>query len=350
MFNRFIIYKDNIISNVKQAKQKNPNSKICAMIKANAYGVGLDQVVKILNPYVDYFGVSCFFEAKRLFKLTKKKVLIVGPICEREKINTHISYTCSSLEDVKFLISKNKKINIHLKINTGMNRYGFSNFAKFKQAVQLCLNSKLNIEGIFTHFATTDEFVEMQMKCFQKFVLHIKQSGIKAIVHADNSETSERFSHNLDMVRIGFNLYNSNTKPYLPAVEIRSQIVQIQNINKGDCVGYAKRFVAKSRMEVGIVPIGYADGFDMSYLGIKLKLKNKWCKVLNICMDCFMLDITKLRIKKEEPICVLNKINSLSHYAKHSHTHEYEVMTRFSSIRANKEVLSSVTTQHQHKK
>lgn len=335
MFNRFIINKDNLINNIKQVAKQNPKSKICAMVKANAYGVGVNQVVKIIDKYTDFYGVACFFEAKNLAKLTKKKILIIGAL-EKANINKRFSYSCSSLEDVRFLKYLNKKINIHLKVNSGMNRFGFSSLQDFSKAIKEIKYSKLNLEGVYTHFATDDSFVNVQMENFNKFIKTVKENNLFPIIHADNSAVNLKFKHGLSMVRIGFNLYNLNNNSFKSVVEIYSKIVQINNIKKGDLVGYNYNFVANENMKVAIVPVGYADGFSIKNIGLKLVVENVSCKVLNVCMDCFMLDVTNLDVKKGTEVPILNNINSLSVYAKHLGISKYEVLTNFSFIRANK--------------
>jgi len=335
MLTKFVICKKNLINNVKQVKLKNPNSRICAMVKANAYGVGVKQVVKILNNHVDFFGVACFFEAKKIKNLTNKKILIVGAL-EKDNINTRFSYTCSSLQDVKFLKKLNRKINIHLKINSGMNRYGFNNLAEFELALNEIKNSKLNLEGVFTHFATTDNFVKTQMEIFNKYIKIINQYKFKIIIHADNSSVNLKYNHNLNMVRIGFNLFNFNKYNFKSVVKIKSKIVQINNIKKGELVGYNKKYIANKNKKIAVIPVGYADGFSTKNIDLTIFVKNKYCKVLNVCMDCFMLDVTNLNIKKGDNIYILNKHNSLKKYSNHLKISEYEVMCNFSKIRADK--------------
>lgn len=335
MINKMYIYKYNLINNIKQVKLNNPNSLVCAMVKANAYGVGQTKVVKILNDYVDYFGVACFFEAKKIKKLTNKKILIVGAL-ERTRLDRTFSYTCNSIEDVKYLIKKHERYNIHLKVNSGMNRFGFKNVKEFEQAVKLVKNSKLNIEGVFTHFATSDDYVDVQFKKFKEFLSVLKRYNIKTLIHADNSIVQEANNHNLDMVRVGFNLYNINNNKFLPAVEIVSKIVQINSVKKGELIGYDYRCVAKTNMRVAVVPVGYADGFDLKYIGLKLYIGKHLCKVLNVCMDCFIVDITNTDIKKGDNVYILNKQNSLKIYSTYSNILEYQVMTNLSNIRAKR--------------
>ena len=335
MFNKVIIYKSNIINNIKQVKKENPKSKICAMVKANAYGVGDIEVVKILNDYADFFGVACFFEAERIKNITNKPILILGAI-EKNFVNEEFSYSCGDVDDLKFLISLAKPVKIHLKINSGMNRYGFKDIKEFKKALILISQSKLKVEGIFTHFATTDEFVETQMKKFGNFVKLCFKFGFHPIVHADNSFVNEKYNHGLDMVRVGFSLYNRSDGWFLPAVEIKSRVVQVQDVKKDEIIGYNYKCVANKNMKVAIIPIGYADGFDMKFIGINLTIYGHKCKVLNISMDCFMLDITETELKKGDEIFILNKSNSLKVYAEYAETSIYEIMTKFANVRAER--------------
>ncbi len=339
MINEILINKTNLINNIKQVRLCNPNSKICAMVKANAYGVGMKEVVKTIDSLVDYYGVACFFEAKKLQKLTKRNILILGSLDFKE-INTQFSYSCNSLEDVKNLIKLNKKINIHIKINTGMNRYGFNSIKEYKKALNLIKNSFLNFEGLYTHFATADKFVKEQVNRFMPFIFIAKKMKFHPLIHADNSLNNILHNHNLDLVRIGFNLYNNTKDNFMPVVSIKSKIVQINEIKKGDLVGYDYRFVASKNMKIAIVPFGYADGFDLGYIGLELYVKDKKCRVLNICMDCMMIDVSNLNIKKGDEIYILNNINSLEMYANYINSTEYEVMTKFSYARANRKLIN----------
>ena len=335
MFNKILIHKNNLINNIKQVKFENPNSKVCAMVKANAYGVGAKEVVQILEEYVDFWGVACFFEAKEIKPLTQKNILIVGAL-EKDNIDEDFSYSCGNLEEVEYLVSLKKTIKIHLKVNSGMNRYGFKDIKELKKALNLISHSNLIIEGVFTHFATTDKFVEEQMKTFKKFVKLCNSFGFYPIVHADNSFVNEKFNHNLDMVRIGFNLYNRSEGWFLPAIEIKSEIVETQEVRKGELVGYDYRSVANKNTRIGVVPVGYADGFDLKYIGMFLMIDGAACQVLNVCMDCFMLDISKTTLKKGDELFLLNKFNPLSLYADFIETSQYEVSTKFSHMRAER--------------
>lgn len=338
MFNKMIIYKDNLINNIKQVKQENPNSRVCAMVKANAYGVGDTDVVQVLEEFVDFWGVACFFEAERIKSLTQKPILIFGSL-EKEFIDERYSYMCGNLEDLNYLISTKKRIKVHLKVNSGMNRYGFKSLKDFKKGLNLIAKSSLVLEGVFSHFATCDEYVDHQMKIFNKYKRVVLNYGFKPLFHVDKSFVNEKFNHNEDMVRVGFNLYDRSNNWFLPAIEIKTEIVEVQNVKKGELVGYNYRFVAEKNMKIAVLPIGYADGFDLKLIGFNLNVLGRTCKVLNICMDCLMIDISDSELKKGDEIYLLNKFNSLKKYAEYLGTTDYEVGVKFSHIRASRIII-----------
>ena len=335
MFNKLYISKSNLINNVNQLKSKHNNIKLCAMVKANAYGVGAKFVVKTLTDFVDFFGVSCVREAEEIEELTNKPILITSAL-DKEHINTRFSYSCMCLDDVCFLASLNLPIFVHLKVNSGMNRFGICSLKEFEICLNKIKTSKLILQGVYTHFATTDKYVNIQLEKFKKFVAATKKHNLKPIIHTDNSGVFNLFNHKFDMARIGFDLYCNNKFGFKPVATIQTTIEQINNVKTGQLVGYDRRFVADKNMKVAVLPIGYADGFDMHYIGLNLDINGKKCKVLNICMDCFMLDIGNTALKKGDKIYILNSANPLNLYSKHASTSEYEVMCKFGSIRADR--------------
>ncbi len=339
MLNKVIVNANNIVNNVNYVKKSNPNSLICAMVKANAYGVGLKTVVETLSKHVDYFGVVNLREAIETGKYTNKKILIVGCLEKCGAVN-RFSYACHCLDDVVFLAKLNKKICVHLKVNSGMNRYGFKDIFEFTEALKIIKNSQLVFEGLYTHFATTDNFVEKQMKIFKKFVKCCSLFEFKPLIHVDNSSVNHVKNHHKGMVRIGYDLYNACTKNLKPAVSIKTRVAQIQSCKKGELVGYNKLCVLTKDTDVAILPIGYADGFSLLFKDMELLIKNKPCKVLNVCMDCFMLDVTSLKIKKGDFVYILNKLNPLKNYSNHTGLSEYEIMCNFSSMRGDRLIFS----------
>ena len=153
------------------------------------------------------------------------------------------------------------------------------------------------------------------------------------IFHVDNSANLNK--HNLDMVRIGFDLYDADL-PFCQVVSITGCVQQVNKVKAGELVGYNYNFVAKQNMKIAVVSVGYADGFLRGLIGLEISVMGVKCKVLNVCMDCFMLDVSNIKINKGSRIFILNDENNLSLYAKQLNTSEYEVMTNFGRMRAKR--------------
>ena len=331
MFNRMYIDSKKLLNNLEIIKE-NCGCKVCAMVKANAYGVGLKEVVLALKGRVDFFGVACVEEAEEVKAYASNKILIVGAL-ERENVkDMSFSYTCASLDDLDFLIGLNKKIKVHLKINTGMNRFGIKP-TEVETALRKIVASKLILEGVFTHFATADEYVAVQFRRFKKVIKFVESFNLRPMFHVDNSANLKK--HNLDMVRVGFDLYDADL-PFCQVVSITGYVQQVNKVKAGELVGYNYNCVAKSNMKVAVVSLGYADGFLRGLIGSEISVMGVKCKVLNVCMDCFMLDVSKIKICKGARLFILNDENNLSIYAKHLNTSEYEVMTNFGKMRAKR--------------
>ncbi len=345
MQNKIVLNANNLIYNLNLIKQQNPSSLVCAMVKANAYGHGLKQVVSVLSGRVDFFGVANSYEAKLVKKYTDTKILIVGAL---DYIGDEFSYTCFDVDDVKKLASLNKNINIHLKVNTGMNRYGFKTIKSFKTALEIIKNSALNLQGVFTHFATSDSYVKNQYLQFKKFMRAAKSYGFNPIFHADNSAVNLKFNHNLNMVRVGFSLYGL-APPNKPVFNLLARVQQINSVKKGELVGYDRRFTASKPTNIAVISLGYADGLDLKYIGMDINIKNSPCKIVNICMDCCMLDIGNLKLKKGSLISIIGKANPIINYSNYINTSPYQVACHFGWARANR-LLSPVATHHKNHK
>lgn len=334
MLNKMFLNKNNLLHNLTLIKNNNPNSKICAMVKANAYGHGLKQIVSLLNGQVDFFGVANVSEAKKVKKYTATDVLIVGPL---NYAGEQFCYSCFCLDDIEKLAKLNKPIRIHVKVNSGMNRFGFNSIINFKRGLEVIKNSRLVLQGVFTHFATADGFVKKQYRRFKKFVRVVKRLGFNPLFHADNSAVNLKFNHNLNMVRVGYSLYGAE-KPFLPVMSLYACAVQINSIKKGELVGYNKRFVADKPTRVAVLSMGYADGLGLGCLGMEIKIKNQSCRIVNICMDCCMIDIANLELKKGDHVCLIGKVNPICNYAKQLSVSDYQIMCNFGWARADRVV------------
>ncbi len=357
-FNNYILDSNILKNNFNQIKNLvGTNVKVCAMVKADAYGHGLKDVCKALKN-ADFFGVASALEAKHIRKFNKTTpILIVGvvnPECVLWCSENNVSVTVTSLEELKlfsYIVGYNK-LKVHLKVNTGLNRIGFNNVNNFKKALKFIkYNFNIVLEGVFTHFATKlndMEFIVCQHNRFLQFIKYVKDNRV--IIHCCNSfATLMLKNYHHGMVRCGFNLYGwqMDYKMQLkPVLSIISKVVFVHNIKAGETVGYDRTFTATKNLKIAVLPIGYADGFDRRLSNkLEVLINGKKAKVVgNICMDVCMVDVTKIK-----NVCVGDEVTLLGrnggyeltpyHYANILGTSPYEILLKFRHDRMNKIVL-----------
>lgn len=325
----FFINTKNLIKNLNYL----PSQNICAMVKADAYGHGLKTICKTLQKYVKFFGVANLSEALEIRKFNSfTSVLIVG-MCEdfQTAIDNNISVSIeniSQLEKILKITSKNRA-KIHIKINTGMNRFGVDNFENFQKLIKKIKKNekKLNFEGIFTHFSTCDcdkQYFFKQLNLFKKYVrlipkfynpiIHIGGSGVFKNIDATNYKNW--------MFRVGINLY---TFP-LPVLQIKSKIIKIFTLQKNQKLGYSNGHITTKPTRIGIIPLGYYDGINrgLSNKGY-VKIKNQKCKIIgNICMDVFFIDLTNTPAQIGDQATIFWDAEL---WAKQLNTIPYEILT-----------------------
>ena len=347
------IFKKNLIYNILQIKKQIKNKKVCAMVKANAYGHGLDKVVKGISPYVDYFGVANLQEALQIRKICFSiPILIVGKTTDfLQAINNDISISIFSKEEMLNLLNcvHNYALNylpkIHIKINSGMNRFGIKNENEFLEVLKLASDNGVLVEGVFTHFSTVgvdNQVFNNQKKVFENFIKLIPNK-INPIIHVGGSACIFKNQNNFDMFRVGIMLYGygSNKISLKKVMSIETEVVDKQIVKSGEHIGYGIKYVAEKDMVVGVIPIGYADGlsrqFSNGFVKLKIidensKIKFRKCKIVgNICMDLTMIDLTD--IKSNDKILKVIVMNNADEMAKSLNTISYEILTNFNKIR-----------------
>lgn len=333
-----------IRKNIEEYKIKlGENRKFCAVVKADAYGFGSKKICREINDLVDYFAVSSekeFFEIKNVIS---KPVLILDPIYENitklAKFNCEICV--SNLIQFKkiFMASKrNKNVNykIHLKINTGMNRFGFCDFKEIAEVFYLSQKTQnIFIIGAFSHFymGNNKDIANFQIKKFEdvKFWLGQKFDVSNIIFHISNTDGFE-IGRKFDMVRIGLGMFLKHNKN---CIELKSKIIEIQNVKKGETAGYSLGFIAERNMKIAVVSIGYADGILRCITGRGMVLVGgKFCKILAVCMDSIIIDITDVKTKLFDDVIVIGKSGDKQIFvcdiARWCDTIEYEILTRIS--------------------
>lgn len=346
-----------IVHNYETIQKLQPNKKILPVLKAGGYGIGLEAIEKLIDKLkIENIGTAIVDEGIVLReKLKYENEIIVLNQPAMEEIENIIKYdittSCCYIEFLKELNlkakSKGKTAKVHVEIETGMGRTGIQikNLEKFiEEAIQL---DNIRIEGIFTHFATSDtdlEYTKTQIEQFEKAVEYIK-SKISTIkyVHCGNSSAIiqiKEFPGN--MIRPGIMLYGylpdeglKNKIQLVPSCVLKSKITFIKEVEENTSISYGRKFITKRKSKIANVPIGYADGIrrSLSNKGMVIINKEKAPIVGTICMDSFMIDVTDIdnvKIGDEVYIWDNNQI-TLEQIAKQCDTINYEILSTISS-------------------
>ena len=305
----------NLDNNLNVIRKIVGKRKIMAIVKANAYGHGLIEISKrLVKDGIDYIGVAFVEEAIRLREEgIETPILVLGAI-DNDQIplflQNNIEITGSSIEKLQAISKYAKDLgitaNVHLKIDTGMNRIGvqWDRVEEFLQTVFTLPNIK--ITGIFSHFVSSSldpEFTKLQLKRFSKvldivFSTYAKKEDV--LVHLSNSGA---IANNLksaffDMVRPGLMLYGYSPIKFIqqqlkPVMSFKTKVAYFKVIDGGVTIGYDMTYTTKGQTRVVTLPVGYADGYprSLSNKGTVIISNKEYIISGRVCMDQSMVDI-----------------------------------------------------------
>lgn len=326
-----------IKDNYNLIKDKVNGAKMCPVIKDNAYGHGAVKLGKLYEELgASYFAVSNINEAIKLRDGgISTPILILGytPIIDAIKLHDYnITQAVFSLDYAKKLNDKGIKIKCHLKVETGMNRIGFTNKEEMLEA---CGLDNLEFEGIFTHFSDylDDEYSTYQFNNFINSIKYLNDNGVNfKIRHCANSGTI--FKHPeycLDMVRPGIILYGLGGFDGLKQVlTLKSIIIHIKDVKKGEAIGYDRTFIANKDMKIATIAIGYGDGYFRYNKGKNtISINGKQANIVgNVCMDMLMVDVSDIDCKLYDEVIVYGDLEKI---AKNIDTISYELICAINS-------------------
>jgi alanine racemase len=297
---------------------------VMCVVKSNAYGHGLIEVAKALHAFRSFseggwFGVDSIDEALTLKKIgIQNKILILGYIPKQRFSDVIRNGFRFSLYDIHVLkecarIAKKwqKKAYVHLKLESGTYRQGIETNELSLFAKELQKSPHVISEGVYTHFADTENikssYYKQQLHFFKKNVSLLEELGLRfTIRHTAASAAAFLYPDtHFDMIRIGISLYGmypsedvrssvSNNVLLRPALMWKTRVVQVKVVPKGMTIGYNRAFTALQQMKIAVLPVGYWDGYDryLSNRGAILIGGRKVSIVGNICMNMCMVDIT----------------------------------------------------------
>lgn len=341
------------------------DAHIMAVVKANAYGAGAIKASEIfLQEGANYLGVATLDEALELRShFSKTPILILGysPNSNASMlIDNDLSAMIFSLEQAEVFsqmaLKSQKRLKIHLKIDTGMHRLGLEpNFKSIEIIKKIRALKGLEIEGIFTHLSNADARIKThaknQMKTFNAFLEQLLDQKIEfQYRHAYNSAgilslCNGNENRLLNLYRPGIILYgfypSNGMKETCPTIlknviSLKAQIVQIRSVKKGEFIGYGEHFYTNEETLVGVLALGYADGL-MRALGnrIQVAINNQLAPLIGkVCMDQCFVKLNNIQAKEGDEVILFGdksaKANDASEIAALLNTIPYETISTLS--------------------
>jgi alanine racemase len=349
---------NHLVNNLNYYRSKiKPETKIMVMVKAFGYGSGNFEVSNVVQfHHADYLTVAFADEGVELRRAgINLPIMVMSP--EANSYENIIKYELEpevfSFRNLEFIekairsmsLPTDHPVKVHVKLDTGMHRLGFSKQQLPELISRIQANPMLRIASVFSHLATADnpdenDFTLSQIKCFDEGSSMIVASfPYKIIRHILNTAGITRFTkYQYDMVRLGIGLYgvptcNEDVGELETVVSLKTSINQIKNIPAGDSIGYNRHGRANKDMRIGIIPIGYADGLAR-ILGNgngKFWVNGQQVPVVgDICMDMCMIDLTNVNANEGDGVVIFDAEHGIMEIAKACHTIPYEVLTRVS--------------------
>lgn len=343
---KIIIQLDALQHNLTQVKTLAPHSSILAMVKSNGYGHGIERIALALKN-ADAFGVACIEEG-----LLLRKAGVHHPVVLMEGLFTDDELSRAAAENFTMVVHHESQVHmfeIHphlaplsvwLKIDTGMHRLGFdpSQTKEMYQRLQACPSVKKPI-GLMSHFSTADGsdriHTEQQIAQFDEVTQGL--SGPRSLCNSAGIIAWP--SAHRDWVRPGLMLYGVSPFPehhpmhdvLQPVMSLQSELIAIHHITKEECVGYGRTWTSPEDMRIGVVAIGYGDGYpQFARMGTPLLVNGQICPLVGrVSMDMLTVDLrSQPDAKVGDPVVLWGKGLPVEKVAEGNHTSAYELLTR----------------------
>lgn len=322
-----------------------PSKCVIPVVKANAYGHGVIPVVSYLNEKgIDYFAVSLLEEALELREVFPNIDILCMGIVENDGLliasENNIVITISNFDQIEYVRNLVKPLRVHLKVDTGMNRLGL----KFEDDIvrafkMLQQDPMILLEGLYTHFSTADDnilYFETQLAKFTEIKNTLSYDF--PMIHVSNSSSQIKFEAKIGFTthtRLGISLYgltlDDSTQFLENTFTLKTKIGQLKKLLPGDKVGYGATYTAKAEEIIGILPIGYADGFIRRNTGGDVEINGKRYPIIGrICMDQMFIKVDET-VTKEDDVILFGGLISIDEVADRLDTINYEVICDITS-------------------
>ncbi len=340
---------NNFKDNIRNIKNYIGNKDIMPVIKANGYGTYINKRIDIINEF-NIVAVAIVDEAVELRRLGyNKDIFILNQpyIGEIDSIiENDIVFGLSSFDFLKELVKIDRRVRVHLEIETGMNRTGININDLDIFIKNIKTNSNIVIEGVYTHFSSADsdrDYTNGQIDVF-KSALEIVKDNFDTIKYVHTEASNGILNFNLDftnLVRPGIVMHGydsfdgaSDLITTKPVCKLKSKITFLKEVSCGEYIGYSKSYMTTRKSKIATVPIGYADGISriLSNRGYVVINGKKAPVVGKVCMDSILINVTDINdVQIYDDVYLWdNDIVKLSDVAELCDTSNYEVISRIS--------------------
>ena len=346
---------DALVNNLNHYKEKlHPTTKVVCMVKAFGYGAGSYEIAKTLQERgADYLAVAVADEGAELRKAgITMPIIVMNP--EISSFRTLFSYRLEpeiySFNLLSALLAEGEKLGVsgypvHIKIDSGMHRLGFTEEQIDDLTVVLQSQIVLMARSVFSHFAGSDEsihdaYTQRQIEIFTRCAEKLQAASKHKIMrHILNTAGIERFSKaQMEMVRLGIGLYGisptDEKRGLQPVSTLKTTILQIHEYEAGETIGYGRHGVLKRRSRIAVIPIGYADGMDRRLGNGRGEVYINGARaaiVGNICMDICMVDVTEISCNEGDRVEIFGEHIPVEEIAGKLDTISYEILTSVST-------------------
>ena len=343
---------DAVMDNLNYYRSKLlPGVKVLGVVKAFAYGGSAFEIANLLQYHqIDYLAVAYVDEGITLRERgIRLPILVLNPSAESfaKMVIYQLEPELYSFRILQEFIRELPYLSevppVHIKLDTGMHRLGFSPPEWDELCVILRQHPELRVASLFSHMVASDhtehdEFTHQQVASFDRGCQRVIEAlGYTPIRHVANTVGMLRFpDYQYDMVRLGGGLYGVDTwgaDPYAlrPVATLKTVVSQVKQLHAGDTVGYSRQGVIERDTQTATIAIGYADGFDRRFSNgrAKVKIRGQWVPTVGrVCMDMTMVDVTGLGAEEGDEVIVFEDQESLWQLAKPLESIPYEILTK----------------------
>lgn len=325
---------ENLKYNCDNIKKKFPGYKYyMGVVKSNAYGLG-NEAIKVIASIMDYLVVTDVYEARKIRELgINLPILVLEPINPSE-IEDYVKYNLTATVDNEqdAMAIKDYKIKVHIKINTGMNRFGLNSKAEFNKVYNELRKSNAIVEGVYTHnyFVDNKEVTHNQIKLFKNILSDVDTTEIPIIhVYQSQSLVELEFDSFMNGCRVGDLMYGICAKDSLgfkSTMTLFTNVISLRHLTKNETVGYDASYKCERDEYIATIPVGYYGGITKNQIGkLLVYINDKPYKVVANAMNYSFIKVDET-VKKGDTVLIYKDIKHMMNISEQTNTVPQEIM------------------------